>query len=64
MLQLSIVAKNIPKLFNDKGMLKIHFSKFGKVTRLFHNENKNGAIITYDDPVNLLLFHDKKSLIN
>lgn len=49
--QLSIVAKNIPDQFNDKGMLKIHFMKFGKITRLFHSANKNGAVITYADRV-------------
>lgn len=47
------MVKNIPEVFNDQVMLKIHFSKFGKVTRLYHNAAKSGAIVSYADRVRM-----------
>uniref|UniRef100_A0A8C6NZW1 Germinal-center associated nuclear protein n=2 Tax=Nothobranchius furzeri TaxID=105023 RepID=A0A8C6NZW1_NOTFU len=45
----SIMCRNVPRALNKKDVLEKHFSRFGKVCRIFCRPAKDVAIVHFDD---------------
>ena len=56
-----LVCKNVLTAYNNTVSLKKHFSKYGTISRVYPNANKNSATIKFADHVSLwvaLFFKD------
>ncbi|XP_013415982.1 germinal-center associated nuclear protein [Lingula anatina] len=45
--KVAIVCKNVPKIFNKREALRGHFQKYGPVSKVFVNPNRNQATIHF-----------------
>lgn len=50
----SLICRNVPLELNNSIALKKHFGKYGDVSRVFTNPNKNSATIKFIDHVSFL----------